>query len=288
MISIVGIGTGASAIASKFDDIAQYDVYIMNDTVERNVSRKRKLKKFNSPEQYEDNIPDLKKFFKDLKDHVQVFIIGTTYSSNYSLGILSQIRDKKLDVFYIKPDIELINGERRLMENMTFGVLQQYARSGLFNSFTIFSNLEIEKTLGDVPIKSYYDTINSAIFSAVHYLNYFTHSEPEIGQVAKPAEINRIRSMGALDPKSLKENWLFELDAERELCYYICVNEDRLATEGTLHRKLVEILKKKPSNAFRKISYAIYGTPYSDFGYVVAHTNTIQQQKNTLDKFEQE
>jgi hypothetical protein len=288
MISIVGIGTGASAIASKFDDIAQYDVYIMNDTVERSVSRKRKLKKFNSPEQYEDNIPDLKKFFKDLKDHVQVFIIGTTYSSNYSLGILSQIRDKKLDVFYIKPDIELINGERRLMENMTFGVLQQYARSGLFNSFTIFSNLEIEKTLGDVPIKSYYDTINSAIFSAVHYLNYFTHSEPEIGQVAKPAEINRIRSMGALDPKSLKENWLFELDAERELCYYICVNEDRLATEGTLHRKLVEILKKKPSNAFRKISYAIYGTPYSDFGYVVAHTNTIQQQKNTLDKFEQE
>jgi hypothetical protein len=61
------------------------------------------------------------------------------------------------------------------------------------------------------------------------------------------------------------------------------VNEERLATEGTLHRKLVDILKKKPSNAFRKISYAIYETPHKDFGYVVAHTNTIQQQI-TLDK----
>ena len=287
MISIIGIGNGASAIATKFSDITQYDVYVLNDTIERSTKRKKKLKKFSSPEQYEENVPDLKKFFKDLKDHVQVFIIGTSYSSNYSLGILEQMKDKKIDIFYVKPDIELINGERRLMENMTFGVLQQYARSGLFNSLTIFSNLEIEKTLGDVPIKSYYDTINGAIFSAVHYLNYFTHSEPEIGQVAKPAEINRIRTMGALDPKTLKENWLFELDAERELCYYICVNEDRLATEGTLHRRLVDLLKKKPTNAFRKISYAIYETPYSDFGYVVAHTNTIQQQK-TLDKLEQE
>jgi hypothetical protein len=147
----------------------------------------------------------------------------------------------------------------------------------------MFSNLEIERTLGDVPIKSYYDTINAAIFSAVHYLNYFTHSEPEIGQVAKPSEINRIRSIAILNPKNLQENWLFRLDTERELCYYICVNEERLASEGSLHRKLVNILKDKPTNAFRKISYAIYETPHNDFGYVVAHTNTIQQQK-TLDK----
>jgi hypothetical protein len=283
MISIVGIGTGASAIAKKFGDISQYDVYELNDTFEKNSKKKRKLKKFEGPEEYEDNVPNLKTFFKDLKDHVQVFIVGTSYSSNYSLGILEQIRDKKVDVFYIKPDIELVNGERLLIENITFGVLQEYARSGLFNSLTLFSNLEIEKTLGDAPIKSYYDTLNSAIFSAVHYLNYFTHSEPEIGQVAKPAEINRIRSIAVLDPKNLQENWLFQLDTERELCYYICVNEERLATEGTLHRKLVDILKKKPSNAFRKISYAIYETPHKDFGYVVAHTNTIQQQI-TLDK----
>tara|TARA_R110000824_G_scaffold329865_6_gene516619 strand:- start:430 stop:1290 length:861 start_codon:yes stop_codon:yes gene_type:complete len=283
MISIVGIGTGASAVARKFGDITQYDVYELNNEIERNSKRKRKLKKFDSPEEYEKSVPDLKTFFKDLKDTVQVFIIGTTYSSNYSLGILEQMSHKKLEVFYVKPDTELVNGERRLIENTTFGVLQEYARSGLFDSFTVFSNLEIERTLGDVPIKLYYDTINTAIFSAVHYLNYFTHSEPEIGQVAKPSEINRIRSMAVLNPKNLQENWLFQLDTERELCYYICVNEERLATEGSLHRKLVSILKEKPTNAFRKISYAIYETPHNDFGYVVAHTNTIQKQQKTLD-----
>lgn len=283
MISIVGIGTGASAIANKFRDVTQYDVYELNDKLARSSKRKHKLKTFTTPEEYEKNVPNLKEFFKDLRETVQVFIVGTSYSSNYSLGILEQMKDKKLEVFYIKPDVHLVNGERRLVENVVFGVLQEYARSGLFESITVFSNLEIERTLGDVPIKTYYDTLNSAIFSAVHYLNYFTHSEPEIGQVAKPAEVNRIRSMAILNTKNLHENWLFQLDNERELCYYICVNEERLASEGSLHRKLVDILKKKSTNAFRKISYAIYETPHNDFGYVVAHTNTIQQQK-TLDK----
>ena len=278
MISIVGIGTGASAIARKFGDVKQYDVYELNNAVEKNTKRKRNLKALASPEEYERNVPDLKKFFKDLKDVVQVFIVGTTYSSNYSLGVLEQMKNKKIEVFYIKPDIELVNGERLLIENTTFGVLQEYARSGLFESFTVFSNLEIEKTLGDIPIKSYYDTINNAIFSAVHYLNYFTHAEPEIGQVAKPAEINRIRSIAVLNPKNLQENWLFRLDTERELCYNICINEDELSTDGSLHRRMVDMLKNKQRNAFRKISYAIYETPHQSFGYVVAHTNVIQKQ----------
>mgnify|MGYP003971177731 CR=1 FL=1 len=287
MISIVGIGTGASAIVKKFSEVSQYDIFMLNDGVEKNSKTEFKLKKFETPEEYEANIPNVKKFFKDLREHVQVFIVGTSYSSNYSLGILQQISDKKVDIFYVKPDVELITGERKLLENLTFGVLQEYARSGLFNSFTIFSNLDVEKNLGDVPIKGYYDTLNSSIFSAVHYLNYFTHSEPEIGQVAKPGEINRIRSIGALDMKNLEEKWFFQLDFERDLCYYLCINEERLSKDGMLHRKLVELLKKKPTNAFRKISYAIYETPYNDFGYVVAHTNTVQQQK-TLDKLEQE
>ena len=285
MISIVGIGTGASAIASKFAETPQYDVYALNSKVKKNTDRQYKLTKYSTPEEHEENVPDLKKFFKDLQPHIQVFIVGSSYSSNYSLGILQQMRDKKIDVFYIKPDIALLNGERELMENLVYGILQEYARCGLLNSFTILSNLEIEKTLGNVPIKNYYDIINNTIFSSVHYLNYFAHAEPEIGQVAKPAIIHRIRSLGALNMSNLEESWFFELDMERDLCYYMCINEERLKNDGMLHRKLVDMLKKKPTNAYRKISYAIYETPHNDFGYVVAHTNAIQQQN--LDKLEQ-
>ena len=96
MISIVGIGNGASAIAEKFSEISQYEVYLMNDNVARKSKYKFKLKKHSEPEEYEKNIPDVKKFFENLRDHVQVFIVGSSYSSNYALGILEQIKEKKI------------------------------------------------------------------------------------------------------------------------------------------------------------------------------------------------
>ena len=36
MISIIGIGTGASKIAEKFQNIPQYDVYLLNSGVQKN------------------------------------------------------------------------------------------------------------------------------------------------------------------------------------------------------------------------------------------------------------
>jgi len=286
MISVVGIGNAASAIAEKFSEIDNYEVYLLNDKVARG-TRKHKLETFNAPEEYETNIPNLGKFFKGIRERTQVFVMGSSMSSNYVLGILEQIRDKEIDLFYIRPDIELLTGLPRTIEKVAFGILQEYARSGLFRSITLISNLNLEKTLGEVPIKTYYETLNSSIFSTIHHLNYFEFSEPEIGQVSKPSEINRIRTIGMLDMENLEEKWLFMLDTPRELCYYICINKERLASEGGLHKKLVDILKEKPKNAFRKLSYAIYETDHEDFGFVTAHTNVIQQEK-TLDNLEQE
>jgi len=288
MISIVGIGNASSAIASKFADIPQYDVYILNSKIKKNSKKKFKLKTYENPEDYESNIPDLSRFFADLKNRVQVFITGASLSSIYSLGILEQIKDKEIDIFYIKPDTELLTGIPKMVENTVFGVLQEYARSGNFRSFTIFSNESIEKIHSSINLKTYYDTLNDTIYSSVHYLNYFEHTEPHVGNMSKPSDISRIRTVGMLDMKKLTEMWLFDLEMQRELCYYMCINSERLEGEAGLHKKLVDILKSKPRNAFRKISYSIYETELPDFGFVVAHTNATQTNKNTLDKLEQE
>jgi hypothetical protein len=278
MISIVGLGNAASAIADKFSDASSnYNIYLMNSKFQRSSKQKLKLKKFETPEEYETNIPNVKQFFKGMDDHVQFIIMGASYSSNYALGILEQIKDKKIDVFYIKPDIDLLTGVPRLVERAVFGILQEYARSGLLNSITLFSNLELENILKNVPVKDYYDTLNTSIFSTMHYLNFFEHTEPEIGQISKPGAINRIRSVAILNMKTLEEKWCFPLDIDRELCYYMCINEKRMREEGGLHKKLVNILKEKPRNAFRKISYAIYETSLEqDFGFCISHTNAIQ------------
>ena len=277
MISIIGLGNAASKIAEKFKQTKNYSTYMLNDSIEKKSKYSFKLKSHKTPEEYEQNIPNVKKFFSEVSDHIQFFIVGSSFSSNYSLGILQQIKNKKIDLFYIQPDAELMTGVPKLLDKAVFSILQEYARSGLLNSFTVLSNILIEKTIGDIPIKRYYDMINDSIFSTVHYINYFDHAEPEIGIVAKPLDINRIRAYGILNPKNLEEKWLYELDMERDLCYYLCINKNRLENEGGLHKKIVDMLKEKPRNAFRKISYAIYETEHDDFGLCVAHTNAIQE-----------
>ena len=248
----------------------------MSDKVQKNSKYKFKLRSFEDPEKYEANIPNVKKFFAELGDRVQFFIVGSSFSSNYTLGILEQLRDKKVDVFYIQPDAELMTGVPKLLDKIVFSVLQQYTRSGLLSSFTPISNVLVEKSIGDLPIKTYYDRLNDSIFSTVHYINYFNHAEPEIGMVTQPLDINRIRTYGILNIKNLEEKWLYELDMERDVCYYLCINRERLEKEGGLHKRIVDMLKEKPRNAFRKISYAIYETEHKDFGLCVAHTNAIQ------------
>lgn len=277
MISVIGLGNAASTIVEKFKQTKNYNVYQLNSSVERNTKYKYKLKAFDEPEQYEKNIPNLKKFFANVNDTVHFFIVGSSFSSNYSLGVLQQLGDKKVDVFYIQPDVELMTGMPKMLDKIVFSVLQEYARSGLLNSFTAMSNVMIEKSIGSIPIKSYYDKINDSIFSTVHYINYFNHAEPEIGMTSKPLNINRIKTYGIVNVKNLQEKWLFELDMERDICYYLCINKERLEKEGGLHRRIVDMLKQKPKNAFRRISYAIYETEYDDFGLCVAHTNAVQE-----------
>ena len=68
MISVIGIGNAASAIASKFADLPQYEVYTMNSKVEKNSKTQFKLNTYDTPEEYEKNAPRVKKFLKNLKD----------------------------------------------------------------------------------------------------------------------------------------------------------------------------------------------------------------------------
>jgi hypothetical protein len=277
MISIIGLGNAASRIAEKFKATKNYNVYTLNSEVEKNSKYKFKLKSYETPEEYEQNIPNLKKFFSTTDEQIQFFVVGSSFSSNYSLGALEQLKDKNVDVIYIQPDSELMTGVPKMLDKIVFSILQQYSRSGLLNSFTVLSNTMIEKSIGNIPIKTYYDKINESIFSTVHYVNYFNHAEPEIGMTSKPLDINRIRTLGLLNVKNLQEKWFYELDMERDICYYLCINKERLEKEGGLHKKIVDLLKNKPKNAFRRISYAIYETEYQDFGLCVAHTNAIQE-----------
>ena len=158
--------------------------------------------------------------------------------------------------------------------------MQEYARSGLFKSFTIFSNPKIESVVGEIPIKKYFQTLNKSIYYAVHYLNVFEHTDPLVGNLSPPSEVQKIRAIGVVSIEKLSENWYYKLQEDRDICYYLCITSEKLEKDGKLHSKVIYNLKNKPRNAFKNITYGIYESPYdTDFGFCVAHTNFIQEQK---------
>ena len=66
MISIIGIGNAASAIAENFKSQKNnYKVYQLGSGYKKSKYRYN-LKAFSSPEEYETNTPNLKSFFKKL------------------------------------------------------------------------------------------------------------------------------------------------------------------------------------------------------------------------------
>lgn len=278
MISLMGIGEAGCNVVSMFDSHKEYNCFFFSEDQE-NTKYTRKLPRMAKAEDCEGEAPKLSshKTKEAIQDRVQVFLCGSSFSANYTLAILEQIKNRQIDIFYIKPDVELLIGEVRLQERAIFGILQEYARSGLFNSFTIFSNPQIEKTIGEIPIKKYFETINKSIYYAVHYLNVFDHTEPLVGNLSKPSEVQKIRSIGIISVDKLSEQWYYNMQEDRDVAYYLCIASNRLENDGKLHSKVVQSLKSKPRNAFKNVTYAIYESPYeSDFGFCVAHTNFIQ------------
>jgi len=281
MISLIGIGDAGSNLVELFENHKEYNCFKFSANM-RDSKYTRNLPKLSKPEDCEEQAPKLSSFgtISEINDRVQVFVCGSSFSANYTLAILQQIRDRTIEVFYIKPDTDLLIGNTRLQERAIFGVLQEYARSGLFRNLTIFSNPQVEKAIGEIPIKKYFQTLNKSIYYAVHYLNVFEHTTPLVGNLTSPSEVQRIRSIAAISVEDLNEKWYYNLQEERDVAYYLCIANERLETDGKLHSKVIESLKNKPRNAFKNVTYAIYESPYEqDFGFCVAHTNFIQGQE---------
>jgi len=172
MISLIGIGDAGCNVVSLFEEHKEYNCFLFSEGRD-NTKYTRDLPRVEKAEDCEEKAPKLSSYktLQAIQDRVQVFLCGSSFSANYTLAILQQIRDREIEIFYIKPDVDLLIGDVRLQERAIFGILQQYARSGLFKNLTILSNPAIEKTIGEIPIKKYFDMINKNIYYAVHYLD---------------------------------------------------------------------------------------------------------------------
>lgn len=274
-MDIVGLGTAACNIVEAFSKYPQYTLYKI-DTEPRE-GNFFPIEAKSTPEEAESAVPDMTDFFANLGDEVMFFVVGSGMTSAVSLAILEQAKDKKITLFYIQPKLNNLTGTKKKLEKVAFGVLQQYARSGLIDEIVLISNQKIANIIGNLPVIGYFTKINEMISSTIHFINVFERSKHVYGILEEKENVCRISTVGLLDPTNSEESVFYDLDLVREKEYFYALNNARLLSESSLVAEIENSMEQKKENSLTKISYRLYSTEYeTEFGYCRFRTSKVQ------------
>ena len=175
-MNIVGLGDAGCNIADAFAEYPQYKIYKINVDIEGKGCYN--IPEFQTAEEYEAyNYPKIKSFFRGLKDETIFIIGGSGKISCGSLKILESIKNRNISILYIKPDTSMLDEESQMIERLVYNVMQEYTRSGVFDSMMIISNVEVDKVIGGAPVIGYFDKLNEMIVPTVHMINYFSKTK---------------------------------------------------------------------------------------------------------------
>jgi len=274
MESLIGVGQAGCNIVSLLKNHSVYNDFYIDVGIKGPVHVS--LPFYEKTELYEENMPSMKKLLGKIKNDVHFFVAGSGKVSGVSLAALEQIRDKNINVVYLRPDSNSISSIGAKRERVAFNVFQQLARSGLFNDLMLIDNLALEKIIGDVPIIGYFEQLNELFSTTFHMINIFRNSKPIMGSPDERSEITRISTIGLVNTETGEEQLFYPLERVTEKTFFFAYNEEKLKSDGTLSKKIKDIMKKKVDNGI-KVSYNVYTTEYKeDYGYCVARTSVIQ------------
>ena len=271
MISVVGIGDFCCELVNKFSSYPQYEVYNIDSNV---------VPELKNSEEYEKNYPEsLNKLINDKNEELSVFLDGSEAINGIVLRFLENYKNRKINIYYIRSDLDLMGNIEKLQDKITFSILQEYTRSGLFNKFAIFDKVKIENFLENVSILDFDQKFNDLITSTTHYINVYSNIKSIISNSIELSNIARIETYGLSEIGSTDINWFYELDNMEEIIYYFAINSNTLKKEKKLLQTIKNQVKEKQKENL-KIMFNVYETSYQEnFVYCVGRTKFIQQQR---------
>ncbi len=284
MHTIIGLGRVGCNIADKFGTYPQYKIYKIDRNLPEGPNSYR-LPSYESPEEYEEKCPNLKNFFKDIKGEV-LLVTSCGSVSGALLRILEQIKNScQISILYIRPDRDLLPELKIFNDNVLFHVLQEYARSTLFERIYLVDNVELTKIIGDIPVRKHFDKLNEVIVHTAHMMNVFDNCTAETSTFGPFAQTARISTFSLVNYENGEEKMFFDLDTPREKRYYYGVPEKTLQTDGTLLKKIREQLKKQKHHDKIKVSYGIFSTNYDDvYVFGLLNSSVVQHNNFRVDK----
>jgi hypothetical protein len=276
---ILGLGTPGTNVAQVFSKYPQYTTY----SIDTHKSADITIKQRNSHEEYDKHFPSLKRKLNFADEEVCIVVCGVSQISGGVLRLLEQIKNNRLTVLYIQPDLTLASEVQKKQERVVRNVLQEYARSGLLERIYLVDNVLLERGIGDVPIRGYYNILNQAIVNTLHMVNVFMNSAPVIGNFIEPASVSRIATLGILDVDEEKEKWFYSLTRPRDVVYYYGIGDEDLKQDGSLFRKITDYVKAQVADDVN-ISYGVFETSYDQkYCYCIKYSSMVQSFIELLD-----
>tara|TARA_R110002110_G_scaffold83975_13_gene218061 strand:- start:1450 stop:2331 length:882 start_codon:yes stop_codon:yes gene_type:complete len=290
-MDVIGLGTAGCRIAEVFSQYPQYiNIYKVDAGVDsdfdfisdyddgtgKNINC-LSVPEQSSPEDYEKNTPDLAEYFKDLRDEVLFIVAGSGNISGMTLALLEQIKDRRITILLVRPDLSLLSEERKKIGRAVFGVLQEYTRSGVFERMLIVDNALVQKTLDKVSIMNFFEKMNELIVSTVHMITVHHNIDSVYeNKLERPASC-RIGSIGLYDMESSENKMMFDLDFPRYKRYFYCINQEKLDNDGGLLNTISSQMKEQVSSEEVDVSFGVYASKYeNDYVYSIWYSNKIQ------------
>ena len=283
-MNIVGLGNAGCQITSKFENLPQYNTFCI-DTQNKGYSTYIEVQSQNSHEDYEKNYQELN--LKNVTVPTTLILCGSGDISGVVLRLLEQIKNNELEqvknneitVLYVKPDMRTLPKEAAMKHRVTFGVLQQYARSNLLNRLYVIDNQVVEEVLEQVSIAEYWNDMNNIIFSTFNMLNVFENTEPLLTTFSNINKTSRIATLGVVSFGDFKEKLFYDLQKPRVKKYFFGVNKETLDKEKDLLSK-IRNFTHEGSDENVSANFAIYSTDYEHNYIYTAHYASMIQEEN--------
>ena len=192
---------------------------------------------------------------------------------------MENFRDKKIDFLYIQPDTSFMNNNGKTRERVVRNILQEFARSGLFNKMWMVSNKSISNLSSDISIGNYFEKVNEKVVDMWHLMEYYSQATALMGNLEEPQEQNRIATFGLYSLNDETEQKFYELEGVREKHFYFTFSEETLSETGNVLDLVSRKLDKAKENEFQEVSYGFFPSGYTvDKVYIMYYTNHIQSE----------
>ena len=270
-MNIIGIGKAGCAIAEMFKQHEQYNVFQID--AECKYDNSISLGKKSSVEMY-DSEPVKIEIEND--EDVSLFVCGAGKVSGCTLRVLENFKKRNITLYYIFPKTDLLDNKGKLRNRAHYGILQQYARSGLFKKMFVFHNENIKDIVGKTSVLNYYRKINEMIVNSIHMLNFFNNSESIFDVFQSDLNTCRIATIASIDIDTEEEKEFFSLKNVNQIKYFFGVNRLTIEEDEELMTK-IESLATSKSDENCITSYGIFETTY-DYNFCLAIKSTAEIQ----------